>query len=98
MSVTRADFVSQTSKGGNIFLSFSYRDAHRIVGGCFSLAFAFFICDSHPLLILNNVRVDPHCFPLRSRHWDEAFLLLVVRISIDHSKFPFRDGNHSNWC
>jgi len=49
------------------------------------VAFGLPICDSHPLLALNNVRVDPHCFSSRSRHWNEAFLLLIVKISIDHS-------------
>ena len=30
-------------------------------------------CESHPLLALNNVRVDPQCFPSRSRHLNEVF-------------------------
>ena len=49
-------------------------------------------------LFMTVVYSDPHCLSLRSRDRDKPFLLLVVRISIDHSKFPFRDGNHSGWC
>ena len=85
--------VSRTSKGGDIFLSFSYRDAHHIARGCFSLASRLPARDSCPLLAFDNVRMDPYCLSLRSR--DKSFLPLVVRISIDHSKFPFQDGSYS---
>ena len=59
--------ISWTSKGGDIFLGFSRRDTHYITEGCSSLDFGLFICNSHPLLTFNNVRMDPHCLSLRSR-------------------------------
>ena len=90
--------VSRTSKKGDIFLGFSCRNAHHIAGGYFSLASGLSARDSCPLLAFDNVRMDPYCLSLRSRDRDKSFLPLVVRISIDHSKFPFRDGNHSGWC
>jgi len=97
-SATRADSISRTSKGGDIFLDFSYRDAHHIVEGYFIVASGLSACDNFPLLAFNNVRMDPHCLSLRSRDRDKSFLLQVVRISIDHSKFSFWDGNHTGWC
>jgi len=40
---------------------------------------------SRPLLAFNNVRMDPHCLSSRSRNRDKTFLLLITRMSIDHS-------------
>jgi len=77
--------ISQTSKGSDIFLGLSCRDAHHIAGGCLSLASRLSTHNSCPLLAFNNVRVDPHCFSSRGRDWNKTFLPLVVRISIDHS-------------
>ena len=33
----------------------------------------------------DNVRMDPHCLSSRSRNRNKTLLLLVMRISIDHS-------------
>ena len=49
------------------------------------------------LLAFDNVRMNPHCLSSRSRNRDKTFLLLVMRICIDHFYFPFRDGNHFGW-
>ena len=68
-----------TSEGGDNLFSLSCRDTHHIAGGCFGLAFRLSACDSHPLLALNNIRMDPHCLSSRSRNMNKIFLLLVMR-------------------
>jgi len=76
---------SWTSEGGDIFFGLFCRDIYHIAGGRFGLAFELLVCDGRPLLAFNNVRMDPHCLSLRSMNRKKTFLLLVVRIYIDHS-------------
>ena len=54
-----------------------------------------FLCVTIALLAFDSVELNSHYLSSRSRARDKAFLLFVVGISIDHLRFPFRDGNHS---
>ena len=98
VSAAKADSSSPELLRSDIFFGFSCRDAHYITRRCPNLAFELPVYDSCPLLAIDNVRMNPYCLSSRSKNRNKTLLLLVMRISIDYSWFPFRDRSYSDWC
>jgi len=56
--------------GKQYLLQFLCRDAHHVTRRCSSLSFGLPVCDGRPLVVFNEIGVNPHNPSLRSKSGD----------------------------